>query len=259
LRVRLCRVFGLLLILPFLFCCSVKKKQVDVEVTSLHNQGVLPYEYLVEPGDSLFLIAWKFHLDDQALANLNNLKKPYLIRAGQRLLLHKPSRFHVASGSQSRLSVRSSDKQGFRSFMPRSKNDRLRQDSQKSQPSASRWPWPARGRIVAHYDRSKYQKGIDILMIEKESVLSASDGEVVYLGRDVVARNGNLCIVKHRHDLLSAYSGSFFFRVKVGQAIGVGSVIGELKPGAKRKVLHFEIRKNGQAVDPVYYLSPRSS
>ncbi len=117
------------------------------------------------------------------------------------------------------------------------------------------WMWPAEGKVVGTFDGGK--KGIDIAGKSGQAVLAAGAGKVMYAGSGIRGY-GNLVIVKHTNNLLSAYAHNKVILVKEGQAVTKGQKIAEMGNSDSDSVkLHFEIRQQGKPVDPSKYLPPR--
>jgi lipoprotein NlpD len=122
-----------------------------------------------------------------------------------------------------------------------------------------RWQWPVEGRVLAEFSPERGSKGIDIDGREGAEVRAAAPGRVVYAG-DGLRGYGNLVIVKHNDTLLSAYAHARRLLVEEGARVEAGQAIAELgATGADRPKLHFEIRRNGQPVDPLRLLPVRGS
>jgi lipoprotein NlpD len=101
------------------------------------------------------------------------------------------------------------------------------------------------------------RQGIDIGNNEGTPVRAAADGVVVYSGSGLVGY-GELVIVKHDDNWLSAYGHNRARMVNEGQVVKAGQQIAEMgHTGAARDMLHFEIRYNGKPVDPLAYLPKR--
>ncbi|SAL46995.1 peptidase [Caballeronia sordidicola] len=110
--------------------------------------------------------------------------------------------------------------------------------------------WPAQGDVVTKFGESG-SKGIDIGGKVGEPVKAAAAGRVVYAGNGLRAY-GNMIIVKHSSDYLTAYAHNSKLLVKEGDTVRQGTPIAEMGTGPSNKpLLHFELRKSGQAVDPV--------
>ncbi|MCS6943969.1 MAG: peptidoglycan DD-metalloendopeptidase family protein [Sutterellaceae bacterium] len=117
------------------------------------------------------------------------------------------------------------------------------------------WQWPAAGKVIESFGDGR--KGIGIAGNEGDPVVAASDGEVVYAGNGLRGY-GNLVILKHSDDFISAYAHNRAILVKQGQTVKRGQKIAELgKTDTTVPKLHFEIRQRGKPVDPLRYLPPR--
>ena len=125
-------------------------------------------------------------------------------------------------------------------------------------PSASLpWLWPTPGKVIETFDDPR-NKGIDIAGNEGAPVQAAADGEVVYVG-SAVRGYGNLVIVRHSDDFITAYAHNRKVLVAEKQSVKRGQPIAELgRSDADRPKLHFEIRHQGKPVDPLKYLPARS-
>lgn len=118
------------------------------------------------------------------------------------------------------------------------------------------WIWPAEGKVIASFDESK-NKGIDISGKLGQHVIAAGSGKVMYAGSGIRGY-GNLVIVKHTNNLLSAYAHNKTITVKEGQSVSKGQVIAEMgNTDADAVKLHFEIRQQGKPVDPSKFLPSR--
>jgi lipoprotein NlpD len=118
------------------------------------------------------------------------------------------------------------------------------------------WMWPSDGRIVATFDEGK-NKGIDIAGRPGQAVMAAGAGKVMYAGSGIRGY-GNLVIVKHSNNLLTAYAHNRAILVKEGANVAKGQVIAEMGDSDADTVkLHFEIRQGGKPVDPTRFLPSR--
>jgi lipoprotein NlpD len=107
------------------------------------------------------------------------------------------------------------------------------------------------GRFVAG---DQTRQGIDIAGQAGQRVDAAADGVVVYSGAGLVGY-GELVIVKHNDEWLSAYAHNRRRLVAEGTKVRAGDAIAEMgRSGAIRDMLHFEIRRNGKPVDPLQLL-----
>jgi lipoprotein NlpD len=115
------------------------------------------------------------------------------------------------------------------------------------------WTWPAEGKAGPYEDG---KKGIDIAGKSGQPVMAAAAGKVLYVG--TMRSSGNLVIVKHSTNLLSAYAHNKTILVKEGQSVAKGEKIAEMGDTDTDSVkLHFEVRQQGKPVDPTKFLPPR--
>ncbi len=119
------------------------------------------------------------------------------------------------------------------------------------------WRWPAEGSLIGRFSSGDAIPGIEIAGKSGDTVRAAADGVVVYSGNGLVGY-GELVIIKHNDSFLSAYGHNRKRLVKEGQRVSAGQPIAEMgSTGATRDELEFQIRKDGNPVDPLGYLPPR--
>ncbi len=120
------------------------------------------------------------------------------------------------------------------------------------------WQWPTQGNVIQGFSNSDGgNKGIDISGSRGQAVKAAASGRVVYAG-NALRGYGNLIIIKHNDDFLSAYAHNDKILVSDQQEVKAGQEIAKMgSTGANAVKLHFEIRYKGKSVDPVRYLPRR--
>ena len=123
--------------------------------------------------------------------------------------------------------------------------------------SGVHWRWPADGSLVSRFRSGDAIPGIEIAGKSGDPVRAAADGVVVYSGNGLVGY-GELVIIKHSDSFLSAYGHNRKRLVKEGQRVTGGQQIAEMgSTGTTGNELEFQIRKDGNPVDPLGYLPPR--
>ncbi len=199
----------------------------------------------VKRGQNLYRIATDNGITLRDLADWNGIRSPYTIHPGQRLRLYPGGGTGTA-----RTTVRSPP--------PPKPASTPRPPAPTPVATSFAWRWPVDGPLLATYLAGEpTRQGIDIGGREGAPVHSAADGVVVYSGAGLVGY-GELVIVKHDEQWLSAYGHNRKRLVDEGQAVKAGQQIAELgHSGAARDMLHFEIRYNGKPVDPLRYLPKR--
>ena len=120
--------------------------------------------------------------------------------------------------------------------------------------SASGWSWPVNGHVVTTFIPDQGKKGINIACKKGEKIHAAAGGVVAYAGSGL-AGYGNLIIIKHNNEYLTAYGNSARNLVSEGQKVRPGQVIAEVGVVEHKYLgVHFEIRKAGKPVNPLIYL-----
>ncbi|WP_283235218.1 MULTISPECIES: peptidoglycan DD-metalloendopeptidase family protein [unclassified Rudaea] len=131
-------------------------------------------------------------------------------------------------------------------------------DSATASSGGITWRWPNGGKVIGTFvagDQTK--QGVDIAGAAGDPVIASADGEVVYSGNGLLGY-GELIIVKHNTNFLSAYGHNRKRLVVEGDKVRAGQQIAEMGSSASsRDELHFEIRKNGKPVNPLDYLPSR--
>lgn len=207
-----------------------------------------PGTYIVQQGDTLYAIAWRYNLDYRALAEENHLSAPYIVKTGQTLSV-KPVVYHPVTPSAPKKAV-----------VHTTSTKKVVASTSKTKTVVAnlsiRWLWPAKGRIVAHYSPTVGQKGIDIAGQKGEPILAAATGKVAYAGNGLRGY-GNLIIIKHNEEFLSAYAHNDTLLVHEGDEVKAGQKIATMGDSeAKRVMLHFEIREAGKSVNPLLFVKP---
>jgi len=228
------------LILSFIIAaCSSDNKDYAPVVNAWKQPVSKQGGYKVQKGDSLYSIAWSYGVDYQDLAKINHLEAPYHVSPGQTIYLvaHNKS---THSNNYKNKSSRDAVKQK-KSLSNSDKNQRL-----------NKWAWPTKGKVISTFSMKKpVNKGIDIQGKNGQTVNAANAGIIVYSG-DGISGYGNLIIIKHNKNYLSAYAHNKKNLVKEGQHVSSGQKIASMGQGYLHKSeLHFEIRYKGKPINPL--------
>jgi lipoprotein NlpD len=224
------RLFALVSIVLLFAACGGTRWQDD------------PNTHIVRVGETLFSICWRYGKDPKDVARWNRLGNGSLIYPGQVI------RLTPSAGS------------GTRSTASRPSPSRPAPKSLPTIPAEPRpaWAWPTGGRINVDFG-AKPGTGTGVLINGKagQSIYAAAPGRVVYAGDGLIGY-GKLIILKHNNTYLSAYGYNAVLLVKEGDQIRQGQRIATMGEGPERKPrLHFEIRRNGQPINPRSQLPPR--
>jgi lipoprotein NlpD len=227
-------------------------------------------QYVVQRGDTLWSIAFRFGWDWRDLAQVNNIRPPHVIYPGQtirfsgqaaRVVAARPAVPPAASESGTPPVVTNPVPTPPPLTQPSAPAAKPPVASTPIKPvarSASGWAWPAGGTVIGRFSSNgSLNKGIDIAGELGQPVLAASDGAVVYAGSGLRGY-GELVIIKHSDTYVSAYGHNRRLLVQEGQQVKAGQTIAEMgSTGTDRVKLHFEIRRQGKPVDPLQYLPKR--
>lgn len=250
--------------------------------------------YTVKRGDTLFYVAWITGNDFRDLAQRNNIQEPYSLSVGQTLKIGdsegRPitgeNAITVADARQQGVPVNSaqinsgavaqksvitysgnSGKQNEGKMLPSSGKNVAMTTSPVADPSKSsaqsttppgKWRWPVEGKIIDNFSAAEGgNKGVDIAGSRGQPITATAAGRVVYAG-NALRGYGNLVIIKHNDDYLSAYAHNDTMLVREQQAVQAGQKIATMgSTGTSSVRLHFEIRYKGKSVNPLRYLPQR--
>lgn len=210
--------------------------------------------YEVRPGDTLYQIAFKQQLDYRDIAWWNGIGRDDKLYTGQILRLDPPLPGELRSPDLSRTTgtVRTDPAPGRNNSVATSgpRSTPKPRPARKPVAGPSRWSWPVKGEILAHYDPAKGRKGLDIGGKLGDMITAAAAGNVVYAG-GALKGYGQLIIIKHGDDYLTAYGHNNKLLVREGDQVKAGAAIATMGLGPQnRPLLHFEIRRLGKPVNP---------
>lgn len=256
-------IFGL-----SLTACGGTPRLAPVSEVTQPPSDTIDHHY-VDQGETLYSIAWRYGLTLEELLEANGNQQPEVLKVGDKLWLasHDKRVSNVRKSSQSAVisttstvtneTARDGSSISHRSssLQPTAELALSNEHTDESNLLATVWRWPASGPLISSFNASDRQRqGIDIGGEFGDSIGAAAAGTVVYAG-DALRGYGNLVIIKHSEEVLSAYGHNRQLLVEEGQDVQVNQPIAEMgNSDTTRVMLHFEIRKNGSPVDPLSYL-----
>ncbi|MER1877551.1 murein hydrolase activator NlpD [Proteus mirabilis] len=245
--------------------------------------------YTVKRGDTMFYIAWITDSDVKDLASMNNIPEPYSLNVGQVLkignrqvntgtntnvntsVINKPS----SEGVQTAQTKPSNNNSSMGPLItkpttttppktttstPTTSATTSNNTTATSKPAAAtgKWVWPAQGKIIESYSNAPGgNKGIDISGTRGSPIVATAAGKVVYAG-SALRGYGNLVIIKHNDEYLSAYAHNDTILVREQQNVNAGQQIATMgSTGTSSVRLHFEIRYKEKSLNPMSYLPKR--
>lgn len=190
--------------------------------------------HVVRRGETLWSISQRYGTTVEWLAGANKIRDVTEIRAGQRLKV--PANSHGPRERSGNTWVKTHP---------------------RGQHGSNAFIWPVRGEITSGFGvrNGAHHDGLDISVPKRTPVHAAEAGRVIHSDSSL-AGYGNMIIIKHAGDYSTVYAHNQRNRVKVGDFVEQGQVIAESgKTGrASAPHLHFEIRRDGAALNPLSYL-----
>jgi lipoprotein NlpD len=212
-----------------------------------------PALHTVQKGETLFSIATRYDVLVADLAAWNRLAAPYTIKPGQSLRVVAPAE-GVEKPDTSREAKKPLRKTDTAPVVAATRASAPASNFKAAALSFGPWTWPTEGSLLARSNTGGASKGIDVGGKAGQPIVAAAPGTVVYQGSGLRGY-GQLIIVKHNTDFLSAYAHCDKIVVREGNVIKRGQKIAEMgSTGTDRVKLHFEIRYRGTPVDPLDFL-----
>lgn len=247
-------------------------------------------EYIVRPNDSLYAIAWKYGLNYRDLARRNDIKPPYTIYPGQKLVLYgmksEPRPVAAAPENGQRKPATTARRPAATTpvtpaprppapaakptpqprpaakAVPQSRpaakpapRAPAAQNTARVQSGQTGWRWPVNAQPARGFGRGN--NGLDYVLASGQQVVAAAAGQVVYAGPGLGGYR-HLIIVEHPGNYLSAYNVNVEPATAEGNRIAGGGKICDIGAGSPAtRRLHFEIRRNGTPVNPATIIGRR--
>ena len=192
----------------------------------------------MEKHQTLYRICKTYGVDIKGVASLNGITDPSKIQTGQRIFI---------PGAKKVLKVEI--------YL----DDVVAEPGEKEKVAYKKanFIWPVEGRIsdVFNSTESKRHQGIDVPSPLGTPIKASSPGTVIY-SSNTIKGYGNLIILRHSEEFVTVYAHNQVNLVEEGNWVERGQIIGKVGQTGRATGphLHFEIRKNNKAVDPLPYL-----
>ena len=221
---------------------------------------ILPKQsfHKVKKGETLYSISRRYKTDLYTISRLNNLKNINSINEGQIIKIHGDLKIDKKENYRTDIAKANEKNNDSKKKLPKyvkKKPPILKKNFNKK----SMFIWPVKGELISEYGKSNdgfFNDGININSKLNQEVSASNEGVIIYSGNEIPGY-GNLILIKHSQNWITAYAHLGKVSVEKGEKVKKGQIIGLVgKTGNVRKPqLHFEIRKGKEAVNPLKYLS----
>lgn len=187
--------------------------------------------------ESLSSIAKAYGVDLQVLAEVNNLKPPYVIKADAKIFI--PGESEVKKVEPAPVNV---------------------QEKPQVKDFSGALAWPVEGKIISEFGvRGGTQyNGITIQAPEGAPVRAAAGGRVGHVG--AIPGLGNVVLMEHANRMVTVYAHLKEIKVAAGDTIHAGHVVGAVGTSGRAEgpALYFEVRSKSKPRNPLFFLDRRS-
>lgn len=241
-------------------CSSSRTHTVPSGQTSVSVFGGSgSYIHTVRPGETLSEIAQRYNTSTRELARTNRLRDPNQLEVGQELRLPSSQSLRTAAATSERRVSRKNalEKQSLARVTPDVPGDiRSFPRERESREGGGFSRWPVEGNLTSRFGPrdGSFHDGIDIAAPTGASVSAVADGEVIF--SNVLHGYGNLVILRHRNGLVTVYAHNSRNVVNEGDWVRRGQIVAKVGQTGRASGphLHFEVRKDNQARNPLRYL-----
>jgi len=237
---RLIKIFlWLFFIWTLFFINACARHRVVIEKAPPHPERKGVY-HVVEKHQTLYRICKTYGVDIKEVARVNGITDQRKIREGQRIFI--PGARKV---------------QKVEVYIDDVVAEPAEKEREKVAYKKLNFIWPVEGKIADAFNdtESKRHQGIDISSPLGAPIKASSSGTVIY-SSNTIKGYGNLIILRHSEEFVTVYAHNQVNLVEEGSWVERGQIIGKVGQTGRTSGphLHFEIRKNNKAIDPLLFL-----
>lgn len=220
--------------------CASQTSTTNSAYRSISRRNSPSGTHLVAPGETVYRLALRYGISPESLMAANSLSNPRDLRVGQMLL--------IPNGELEDDSPAPTTASAFGLPYP------------WSVPRADRqFQWPVVAGVVSSSFGMRHgamHDGVDIAAPIGTPVYAADDGTVIFVGQ--IHGYGNAIILQHGGGYVTIYGHNRRNLISEGARVARGRQIAEIGTSGRTSGpnLHFEVRYNNQAQNPLAYLPP---
>jgi len=233
-----CRCLTTLAIVLVLTACPLRKSGLPPSAGTPDLQPSAPATgvyHTVASNENLSTIAKTYQVDLQQIAEVNNLKPPYLIK--------DKSVIFIPGATQP-------EKADLRATPQTTDQGRIEDYPDLLQ-------WPVEGEIISEFGVAKgvQHNGISIHAAEGTPVKAAAEGKIGHVGS--IPGLGNVILIEHANRLVTVYAHLKEIRTKAGDQVHTGRVVGTVGTSGRvdKPSLYFEVRSRSKPRNPLFFLA----
>ncbi len=216
----------------------ILQNNLEKNINLNENQKIfLPYPLMhrVIEGDSIYSLSIQYAVNQSDIVSLNKLSKPYELKEFDNIKIPLEKDYSV-------IGLENKTKINIKKFSNILKNS--------VQALHKEFIWPVDGKIISEFGPSaggkRHNDGVDIKIVKNTEIRASADGKVAFIGSNIKSF-GNMILIKHSKELISAYSKVDRVLVSDGDFIKRGEIIAITNKG---NILNFQIRKSRNPIDP---------
>jgi lipoprotein NlpD len=243
---------GFIMLLAGLFFCTACHRGAVLPDSETKAKGVY---HTVQKGQTLWRICKTYQVSVQEVAELNNITDPSQIEVGDRLFIPGAQRQLQVSATAGAFAQPGPKPGSVQPSGPSSADADQEPLSPVIEKNTGMFIWPLIGPVIKRFGIHDGLKldGIDIKGTPGADVVASRAGKVIFSAR--LEGYGNTVIVQHDSSFVTVYANLGETLVARDQQVKQSQVLGRLlKDHADKYYLHFQVRRDRQARNPLFYL-----
>ena len=209
-------------------------------------------KHKVETGETIYSIARLYNVSVTSLAKLNKLDAEFTIYLGQDITIPI---------TQNKINL---PKKKIKTASKKLENDKKNNsvplsEKQNAISTKNTFVMPVKGKIISKYNpnnEKQKNQGIDFQVSPGSPVFAAASGNVALI-TDNTENFGKIVLIRHKNNLISIYGRVAKVLVKKNEVVTKGQKIGSMaekaNDGKNQTILHFELRRGTQSINPENY------